>query len=85
MSVDQNQERLKVEDTKIAQKINAAHREAFHQKFPSQTEHIMRLIAERLQQALRKDQDVCLPPKDIDHLSQALYNVYQIYKEINHA
>jgi len=81
--IDQRQEAQRVQDTKIEQKINAAHREAFHQKFPHQCEHILRLIAERLQQALRKDQDVCLPPKDIDHLSQALYNAYQIYKEVN--
>lgn len=75
----------RVEEVKIAQKVNAAHREAFKQKWPNQCEHILRLIAERLQTALRKDAEVCLPAKDIDHLSAAMYHVYLIYKEQDHA
>ena len=75
----------RVQETLIQQKVGAAHREAFKQKWPNQCEHILRLIAERLQTTLRKDAEVCLPAKDIDHLSQAMYNVYQIYKELDHA
>ena len=72
----------RVEEVKIQQKLGAAHRAAFREKWPNQCEHILRLIAERLQQSLHKDAEVCLPAKDIDHLSQAMYNVYQIYKDV---
>ena len=71
-----------VEDVKLRQKLGLAHREAFAQKFPGQTEHIMRLIAERLQLGLRKDQDVELPAADINNLAQALLAVYTIHIEI---
>ena len=67
---------------RIEQKLGAAHREAFKQKFPGQCEHIMRLIAERLQLGLRKAQDVELPARDIEHLAQALLAVYTIHTEI---
>lgn len=43
-----------VQDVKILQKVNAAHREAFKEKFPGQCEHCMRLTAERLQAVLTK-------------------------------
>lgn len=43
-----------VQDTKILQKVNAAHREAFIEKFPGQNEHCLRLIMERLQAGLDK-------------------------------
>jgi hypothetical protein len=72
----------RLQETLIQQKVNAAHREAFRQKWPNQCEHILRLIAERLQQALRKDAEVCLPPRDIDHLSAAMYHVYLIHREV---
>ena len=48
-----SQERM-VNDTKILQKVNQAHREAFKLKFPGQIEHCMRLTAERLQALLTK-------------------------------
>ena len=70
-------------DTRIAQRVGAAYREAFKEKWPGQCEHILRLIAERLQTALRKDAEVCLPAKDIDHLSAALRNVYEIYRDLH--
>jgi hypothetical protein len=60
----------------------AAHREAFHQKFPGQIEHIMRLIAERLQTGLRKDQPVELMPAEIESLASALNLVYSIHCSI---
>jgi hypothetical protein len=41
-------------DTKILQKVNGAHREAFQEKFPGQLEHILRLITERLHLGLDK-------------------------------
>ena len=53
--IDQRAEAQAAEDTKINQKVNRAYREAFEAKFPDQCQHIMRLMAERLQQGLRKD------------------------------
>jgi len=41
-------------DTRILQKVNGAHREAFVEKFPGQLEHILRLITERLHLGLDK-------------------------------
>jgi hypothetical protein len=41
-------------ETRILQKVNGAHREAFLEKFPGQTEHILRLITERLHLGLDK-------------------------------
>jgi hypothetical protein len=41
-------------DTRILQKVNGAHREAFQEKFPGQLEHILRLITERLHLGLDK-------------------------------
>jgi hypothetical protein len=69
-------------DTKIAQKVNAAHREAFREKFPGQCEHIMRLIAERLQQGLRKDQAVELSAGEICYLARALDAIYSIHIDL---
>lgn len=48
-----NQERL-VADTKILQKVNSAHRDAFSIKYPGQVEHCLRLVMERLQLGLDK-------------------------------
>ena len=53
--IDQRAEADAAADTKINQKVNRAYREAFEAKFPDQCQHIMRLMAERLQQGLRKD------------------------------
>ena len=41
-------------DTKILQKVNAAHRGAFTEKYPGQVEHCLRLTMERLQAGLDK-------------------------------
>lgn len=47
------QDRL-VADTKILQKVNAVHRDAFITKYPGQVEHCLRLTMERLQAGLDK-------------------------------
>lgn len=41
-------------DTRILQKVNAAHRTAFTEKYPGQVEHCLRLTMERLQAGLDK-------------------------------
>jgi hypothetical protein len=43
-----------VQDTRILQKVNAANRVAFTEKFPGQVEHCLRLTMERLQAGLDK-------------------------------
>ena len=53
MDSSKNYER-QVLDTRILQKVNGAHREAFQEKFPGQCEHILRLITERLHLGLDK-------------------------------
>ena len=73
----------RLEETRIAQKVNAAHREAFREKFPGQIEHIMRLIAERLQLGLRKDNAVEIMPSEIADLSRALHQIYDIHTDLN--
>lgn len=70
-------------DTRIMQKVNAAHRESFAVKFPGQLEHILRLTAERLQAGLDKRDgvDVSRPdtwrlaPQEIADLAEALYHI----------
>lgn len=77
-------------DTKIQAKINAVHRGAFVEKFPGQVEHLLRLLTERLQHGLDKRVGVIitdpntwvLTPAEIEQMSVAMYNVYQIYKDI---
>ena len=81
-AIQQAQDQRLVADVKIAQKVGQAHRDAFKLKFPGQTEHIMRLIAERLQLSLRKDQDVELPASDINNLAQALVAMYNIQTQL---
>ena len=79
------------QDTKIAQKVMAAHREAFHGRFPGQIEHCLRLITERLQQCLNKPDgcDLADPltwpasPDDILALARAVESLWPIYKDNN--
>ena len=73
----------RLQDTIIAQKVGAAHRAAFHEKFPGQVEHCMRLIAERLQKGLAKDAEVGLSDCSAKDLSWALLNLYQIHQELH--
>jgi len=72
----------RLQETLIAQKVGAAHREAFREKFPGQIEHCMRLIAERLQQGLRKDADVSISDCSAKDLSWALLNLYKIHTDL---
>ena len=78
----QEQEARRVQETVIMQKVNLAHREAFVQKFPGQCEHIMRLIAERLQLGLKKDNPVELSAGEICDLARALNAIYDIHCDI---
>ena len=65
-------------DTAIARKLAAAHSEQFQLRFPSQVEHCQRLVAERLQQGLRKDNAVSLSAEEIRDLAAALHTLVDI-------
>ena len=79
MSNRQAQQEL--QDVRILQKVNAAHREAFKEKYPGQVEHCLRLTSERLQALLTKraDTDIQDPSTwngsttDILNLAQSIY------------
>ena len=72
----------RVEEVKIQQKLGAAHRAAFREKFPGQIEHCMRLVAERLQRGLAKDAEMSISDCSAKDLSWALLNLYQIHCEL---
>ena len=81
------QERI-ARDVKIMQKVNAVHREAFTRRFPGQVEHIMRLVAERLQAILTNKPSEMSDPAtwtatadEISSLAEALYNLTKINRE----
>jgi len=89
-AIFQAQEAARTRDTLILQKVNAAHKEAFKIRFPGQVEHVMRLIAERLQAMLIDKPEKLNDPEtwtstaeEIALLSTALHEIYQIHKEIN--
>ena len=75
-----------VNETKILQKVNAANREAFQQKYPQQVEHCLRLVMERLQAGLDKRDGVILDdvrtwklsPAELYELTDAVFKMYQI-------
>lgn len=77
-----------VQDVKILQKVNAAHREAFVEKFPGQVEHCLRLTMERLQVGLDKRDgvDIAKPTTwrlntvEIMELAQAAHYLNEIRK-----
>jgi hypothetical protein len=80
--IHQAQQERMARDVKILQKVNAANREAFQQRFPGQIQHCMRLVAERLQAVLtRKPDDLSDPTtwqtsaQDIHELTQALHDL----------
>ena len=81
-----------VQDVRILQKVNHAHREAFRERFPGQIEHAMRLTAERLQAVLTKtdstvlsDPDTwCCTATDIRDLAVALDSLHNIHRELHH-
>ena len=73
-------EDIMFQETKILQKVNKVHREAFKERFPGQIEHCMRLTAERLQAVLtKKPSDLTDTstwsgtPEEILQLSHGLY------------
>ena len=73
-------------ETRILQKVNGAHREAFVEKFPGQCEHILRLISERLHLGLDKRDGVrandpdtwILTSEEILCLAQAMRAIHEI-------
>jgi len=80
--IQQAVETRRADEVKIVQKVNAAHREAFKLKFPGQCDHILRLIAERLQTGLRKDIDTPLTNQEVADLSRALAAVYSVHTSL---
>lgn len=81
-----------VSETKILQKVNAAHRGAFAEKYPGQVEHILRLITERLHYGLDKRDGVNLPhapetwtltSAEITDLTEAMFYLHQIRESHN--
>ena len=89
MDSSKNYER-QVLDTRILQKVNGAHREAFQEKFPGQCEHILRLITERLHLGLDKRDGVrvnepdtwILSAGEIRDLAESMYYINQIRTNI---
>ena len=79
-------------DTRILQKVNGAHREAFQEKFPGQLEHILRLITERLHLGLDKRDGVrvtepntwILSSEEILALASAMNQINQIRQSVRH-
>jgi hypothetical protein len=82
-SITQEIELRRARETQIMQKVNAAHRQAFVQKFPGQIEHCLRLTVERLQQGLRKDQVMPISNHEVYHLAQAINLLYRINHELD--
>jgi hypothetical protein len=91
MATELNRQQLaeqQVLDTKILSKINGAHRDAFGEKYPSQNEHCLRLVMERLQAGLDKRGEFhinnpdtwILSTTEIMELSQAAYYLNEIRK-----
>lgn len=80
-----------VADTRILQKINASHREAFVQKYPGQVEHCLRLVMERLHAGLDKRDgvDVANPSTwrlstvEISDLAQTAQILHSIRNDLN--
>ena len=78
------------QDVKILQKVGAAQREAFKEKFPGQVEHMLRLTAERLQSVLTKYEgvDTSRPAtwrasaKEIADLAIALNYLQEVQKRL---
>jgi len=78
------------QDIKILQKVGAAQREAFKEKFPGQVEHMLRLTAERLQAVLTKraSTDVAdiatwaATPREIADLAIALNQLQEVQRNL---
>jgi hypothetical protein len=77
-----------IAETKILQKVNAAHRGAFTEKFPGQLEHCLRLVMERLHAGLDKRDGVYLTdvsswkltPGEIADLAEAVHYLNEVRK-----
>ena len=86
MSNRQAQQEL--QDVRILQKVNAAHRGAFAEKYPGQVEHCLRLTMERLQAGLDKRDGVDITRPDswrmstveLQELAHTAYLLDQIRK-----
>ena len=80
-----------VNETRILQKVNAVHREAFREKYPGQIEHILRLLCERLHLGLDKRDGVDvtdvatwrLTSAEIADLAQAVHYIHNIRQSLN--
>jgi|LakMenEpi03Aug12_release.lakeMendotaPanAssembly.Ray.scaffolds.fasta_scaffold221780_3 hypothetical protein len=79
-----------IQDTRILQKVNHAHREAFSSKFPGQVEHCLRLVMERLQAGLDKRGNIDvsdpatwnLSASEIQYLAAAAEHLQKIRKDL---
>ena len=79
-----------IQDTRILQKVNHAHREAFSSKFPGQVEHCLRLVMERLQAGLDKRVNIDvsdpatwnLSASEIQYLAAAAEHLQKIRKDL---
>ena len=69
-------------DAQILSKLSAAHSLQFRERFPGQVEHCQRLIAERLQQGLRKDAAEVMSVDDIMGLTAALHTMVDISERL---
>ena len=85
-----NPSERQVADTKILQKVNAAQREAFGDRYPGQVEHCLRLTMERLQVGLDKRGNVditdpsswILLPHEIRDLAAAAHKLHTIRNDL---
>lgn len=81
------------QDTVIAQKVLAHHREAFRTRFPGQCEHALRLATERLQAILGKPEGTVLtdiatwpaPTEDIRNLAMAVESLFAVHQGLERA
>ena len=86
MTTRQQQAAIQAADTRIMQTVNAAHRLAFTDKYPTQIEHSLRLVMERLQHGLDKREGIDLSrvdtwrltPAEIESLAAAAYHLNEI-------
>lgn len=86
----QRAETLRTQDTLIQQKVMAAHRQAFAEKYPGQVEHSLRLLMERLQLGLDKRAGVDpadattwrLSATELCELSTAVYYMHLVRESL---
>lgn len=79
-----------ITELRIRQKVGAAQREAFRERYPGQVEHCLRLVVERLQACLVKrantdpadPQTWAVSAGEIASLSQAARDLDEIYSSL---